>query len=84
MIFVGRTALSVEIITKSSTLMLIRQHRQIISADNVIADRLETILFHHWHVFIRRRMKDHLWLLFSKNFFQSKSIEDVADHRQII
>ena len=58
MMLVGRTALSEEIMTKSSTPKSGAVDGHIPGAEDIVLDRREDVTLHQGHVFIRRSVVD--------------------------
>ena len=60
MTLLGRTALSVEIMTKLSTPTASARIRHELGAEHVVLDRLAEVALHHWNVFVGGGVKHHV------------------------
>ena len=79
MIFVGRTALSVDIMTNVSTPVPVRGARKIPGSDYVVSQRLDDVCFHHRHVFVGGRVKHYRNRVPAHYFMHGRIVPDVSD-----
>ena len=69
---------------KISHPVLPRQQGNVIGAENVVADRLEAIPFHHGNVLIRCGMENRLRPVSGEHLPQQGHILDIAHHRNVV
>ena len=79
MTLVGRTALSVEMRTKSWNPVRLRSHGDVIGAQDVVLDCLKDMLFHHGNMFVRGSVVHDCGAMVMDHFVQAAAVLDASD-----